>query len=493
MSAKPGMKYMACNGLDIAETYAVAKEAEAYIRRKRMPVFLHMRCVRLLGHAGSDVEHTYLTHQEIYATERNDPLYITAAHCMQRGLLSGEEVLARYNGISRTVSEVAEMAIKAPRHSTAKAVMESIVPPKRKSSAVKPSQIMRDECFGKKDIEACAKPQHMSRLLSWALTDLMLEHPHMVMAGEDIGPKGGVYGVTSKLHRRFGPQRIINTLLDEQTILGLAIGMAQNGILPMPEIQFLAYLHNAEDQLRGEASTLSFFSDGQYTNPMVLRVAGLAYQRGFGGHFHNDNSIAVLRDLPGVIVACPSNGHDAVRMLRECVRLAEEEQRVVVFIEPIALYSMKDLHAPGDEGWSFAYADAHAAKSLNFAEVGSAGTGKDLCILTYGNGYYLSMQAQKELKELHNVAAKIVDIRWLSPLPEEAIAKAVKGYSHVLVVDECRRSGSPSEAIMALLAGGSAKLARHCAEDSFIPIGNASTLTLPSKESIVKHALDLLK
>jgi 2-oxoisovalerate dehydrogenase E1 component len=76
---------------------------------------------------------------------------------------------------------------------------------------------------------------------------------------------------------------VINTLLDEQSILGLGIGMAQNGLLPIPEIQFLAYLHNAEDQLRGEAATLSFFSDGQYTNPMVVRIAGLGYQRGFGG------------------------------------------------------------------------------------------------------------------------------------------------------------------------------------------------------------------
>jgi 2-oxoisovalerate dehydrogenase E1 component len=73
--------------------------------------------------------------------------------------------------------------------------------------------------------------------------------------------------------------------------------MAQNGFCPMPEIQFLAYLHNAEDQLRGEAATLPFFSNGQFSNPMVLRIAGLGYQKGFGGHFHNDNSVAVLRDM----------------------------------------------------------------------------------------------------------------------------------------------------------------------------------------------------
>ena len=170
-------------------------------------------------------------------------------------------------------------------------------------------------------------PQPMSRLINWALTDLMLEHPEIVCMGEDVGRKGGVYGVTQKLIQRFGPDRMIDTLLDEQSILGLAIGMAHNGFIPIPEIQFLAYLHNAEDQIRGEAATLPFFSNGQFTNPMVIRIAGLGYQKGFGGHFHNDNSLAVLRDIPGLILACPSRGDDAARMLRECVRLAREEQR----------------------------------------------------------------------------------------------------------------------------------------------------------------------
>src|SRR3546814_4137308 len=80
-------------------------------------------------------------------------------------------------------------------------------------------------------------------------------------------------------------------------------------------------------------------------------IAGLGYQKGFGGHFHNDNSLAVFRDIPGVILAVPSNGRDAVAMLRECVRLAREEQRVVVFVKPIALYMTRDLHEEGDGLW----------------------------------------------------------------------------------------------------------------------------------------------
>ncbi|MGB0969306.1 MAG: MFS transporter, partial [Halocynthiibacter sp.] len=194
------------------------------------------------------------------------------------------------------------------------------------------------------------------------------------------------------LHARFGPGRVIDTLLDETSILGLAIGLAHNGFIPMPEIQFLAYLHNAEDQLRGEAATLPFFSNGQWSNPMVIRISALGYQKGFGGHFHNDNSIAVLRDIPGIILACPSDGADAALMLREAHRLAREEQRVVVFLEPIALYPMRDLDGPGDGAWMRSYPAPD--QRIAMGQVGVQGAGKDLAIVSYGNGHYLSRQAQ---------------------------------------------------------------------------------------------------
>ena len=102
----------------------------------------------------------------------------------------------------------------------------------------------------------------------------------MLVFGEDVGAKGGVYGVTRGLQRKAGRRRVFDTLLDEQSILGLALGAGVSGLVPIPEIQYLAYLHNAEDQLRGEAASLSFFSNGQFTNPLVVRIAGYGYQQG---------------------------------------------------------------------------------------------------------------------------------------------------------------------------------------------------------------------
>src|SRR5262249_41723336 len=127
--------------------------------------------------------------------------------------------------------------------------------------------------------------------LNRTLGDLLLKYPELLIFGEDVARKGGVYGVTRGLLKKAGSGRVFDTLLDEQAILGLGLGAGLAGLLPLPEIQYLAYVHNAADQLRGEAATLGFFSRGQYRNPLVVRVAGYGYQKGFGGHFHNDNAL----------------------------------------------------------------------------------------------------------------------------------------------------------------------------------------------------------
>jgi 2-oxoisovalerate dehydrogenase E1 component len=493
--SRPAIRYIRCSGLDMLDAYRGAAEAARHARTARQPVFLHMDCIRLYGHAGSDVQGTYLTREQIEQDEERDPLLYSAALLVEQGLLSSRHILDVYEETEATLSRVAEEAIRRPKLTSSREVMASIVPPTRERPATnRPSPEQRDALFAR-DRGMMDKPQHMARLLSWALADLLLAYPNIIVAGEDVGRKGGVYNVTAKLHERFGSARVIDTLLDEQSILGLGIGAAHNDILAITEIQFLAYVHNAEDQLRGEAATLSFFSNGQYTNPMIVRIAGLGYQKGFGGHFHNDNSLAVFRDIPGLILACPSNGADAVEMLRECVRLALEEQRVIVFVEPIALYMTRDLHEEGDGLWTAAYAAPGEGTPVRLGEVARHGDGTDLAIVSYANGYYLSRQAEKVLAERHGLKLRVIDLRWLAPLDEESVLEAVSGCSKILVVDECRRTGSQSEALMALFAerAPDALVRRITAEDSFIPLGRAATLTLPSRDSIVEAALELVR
>ncbi len=489
MRHRPGIKYFSADGLDLYDTYRVAQQAADYVRTRRKPAFLHLRTVRLYGHAGADVAASYLSKEEIETDEANDPLLHSARLLDQAGALPAEEAAHLYDETCARVSRVAAEAVTRPRLKTASDVMASLIPPKRDCAPTNgPSAEDRAAVFGA-DMKAMETPQPLSKLLNLALTDLMLEHREIVLMGEDVGRKGGVYGITQKLQARYGPDRVIDTLLDEQSILGNAIGMAGNGFVPIPEIQFLAYLHNAEDQLRGEAATLPFFSNGQFTNPMVVRIAGLGYQKGFGGHFHNDNSLAVLRDIPGLILACPSTGADAACMLRECVRLAREEQRLVVFVEPIALYPMRDLHAPGDGGWMTPYPAPD--RRIALGEIGQHGDGQDLAIITYGNGHYLSRQAQARL-EADGLRSRVIDLRWLAPLPVEAMLAAVRDCAHVLVVDECRFTGGQAEALMAHLhEAGIGSFARVTAADSFIATGPAYGATLPSADGIYHAAKTL--
>ena len=492
---RPGLDYVHCSGLDMVDCYRGAIEAARIARTRRRPVFLHMDCVRLYGHAGSDVQATYLSKAQIEEDEGRDPLLHSAALLVEQDLLSTSDILDIYRQAEATLARIGEQAIARPKLTTSRDVMASIVPPRRNPPRANTPTPEQREALFERDRSMIDKPQHMARLLSWALADLMLAHPEIIVAGEDVGPKGGVYNVTAKLHDRFGPARVINTLLDEQSILGLGIGAAHNGLLPITEIQFLAYVHNAEDQIRGEAATLSFFSSGQYTNPTIIRIAGLGYQKGFGGHFHNDNSLAIFRDIPGLVLACPSNGADAVEMLRECVRLAREEQRVIVFVEPIALYMTRDLHEEGDALWTAAYAAPGKAKPVRLGEPAVHGDGTDLAIVSYANGYYLSRQAERILRDRHGLNARVIDLRWLAPLNEEGLIDAVAGCERVLIVDECRKTGSQSEALMALFAerAPGVPARRIAAEDSFIPLGRAATLTLPSRDSIVAAAVEMVR
>ncbi|MFA9564663.1 MAG: alpha-ketoacid dehydrogenase subunit beta, partial [Acidimicrobiales bacterium] len=304
--------------------------------------------------------------------------------------------------------------------------------------------------------------------------------------GEDVGAKGGVYGVTRGLQRRHGPRQVFDTELDEQAILGLALGSALNGFLAVPEIQYLAYLHNAEDQLRGEAATLSFFSQGQYRNPMVVRIASYAYQKGFGGHFHNDNSVAVLRDIPGLVIASPSHPADAGPMLRTCLAAAQVDGAVCAFLEPIARYHTTDLHQEGDGAWLAPPNEDH----IPLGRARTHGEGADLTIVSWANGAYFGLRVQRRLAEA-GIEARVVDLRWLAPLPVDDLLREAGATGRVLIVDETRPTGGVGEGIIAALVTGgfTGEIRLVTGEDSLIPLGAAADQVLVSEQQIVDAVL----
>ncbi len=491
------LDYFAADGLDLASGYGDVQRAVEHCRRTRRPTFLHLRTTRIMGHAGTDFEIEWRSLEELCAVEATDPLLRSAAIALASGLMSKQELLALYEATRAKCFAAAEDADRRPRLTDLADVMAPLAPYTPELVQAEATRfdhaVSRAAIFGGEDkLPEKLPPRHLAIQINNALHDLFAKYPEALLFGEDVAQKGGVYTVTKGLHKAFGNRRVFNTLLDETIILGLAQGYANVGLLPLPEIQYLAYFHNACDQIRGEAASLSFFSNGQYRNPMVMRIAALGYQRGFGGHFHNDNSITALRDIPGLIVGCPSRGDDAATMLRTLMALAKVDGRVCAFLEPIALYMTKDLHEPGDGGWLTAYPPPDEAMPLGEGRV--YGDGEDLVVFTYGNGVPMSLRAMRAVERQHGWNTRVVDLRWLVPLNEDFIRAQAANAKRILIVDEGRRSAGVGEGIVtAVVEGGygARPFRRVVGADTFTPLAGAAFLVIPSEESIVEAAASL--
>jgi 2-oxoisovalerate dehydrogenase E1 component len=489
------LDYFRADGLDLAEGYGQVQAAVDHCRRTRRPTFLHLRTTRIMGHAGTDFEIEWRSLEELCAVEASDPLLRSAAIALESGLMSKADILALYEDTRRKCFAAAEEADSRPRLATLADVMAPLAP--YTPSAVNAEAVRSDyadrrlAAFGSEaKLPEKQAPKHLAIQINNALHDLFAKYPEALLFGEDVAQKGGVYTVTKGLHKAFGNRRVFNTLLDETIILGLAQGYANMGMLPFPEIQYLAYFHNACDQIRGEAASLQFFSNGQYRNPMVLRIASLGYQRGFGGHFHNDNSITALRDIPGLIVGCPSRGDDAAMMLRTLAALAKVDGRVCAVLEPIALYMAKDLHEPGDGGWLTEYPAPDKALILGEERVYNQDA-SDCVIFSFGNGIPMSLRAARTIEKQHGWKVRVVDLRWLVPLNEAAIARHAGECKRIIVVDEGRHSAGVGEGVITAIteAGFGAKpLHRVVGADTFTPLAGAAFLVIPSDEEIVAAA-----
>jgi 2-oxoisovalerate dehydrogenase E1 component len=499
MSTRHGIEYHYADGLDLGAGYAAVARAVASCRERRRPVFLHLRTTRLMGHAGTDFEIEYRPPHELQAAEALDPLLRSAELVAARGLMRPADIRERYEQLRQQCLAEADRADGTPRLTTLADVIAPLAPfspdPFRAEIERSVAPDARIQAFGNERLlPENQPPRHLAIQINRALADLMIKYPEALVFGEDVARKGGVYTVTKGLWERFGRRRVFNTLLDETTILGLAQGLGSMGYLPIPEIQYLAYFHNACDQIRGEACSLQFFSNGQFRNPMVMRIASLGYQRGFGGHFHNDNSIAALRDIPGLVIGCPSRGDDAVNMLRTMTALARVDGRVCAFLEPIALYMSKDLYEKDDNQWCFDY-PAPGQGLDPFAARVYHPEADDLLIVSYGNGVPMALRVARTLQEEQGIQVRVLDLRWIKPLDREALAEHAGACKAVMVFDEGRPDGGIGEGIVtALVEAGRADrpIRRLTGADCYIPLADAANLVLAAESSLLEQCRSML-
>ncbi len=493
-AAREGLRYFRADTAgDAATLFATARRAVETARAHRRPVLLHLSTVRIGGQSGQDDERGYRRDDRIAADRERDPLVATMTAMVRHGVLTGAEVADRLLNLRDRVASAVEDAMHRPRFGSAAEVMAPLSPRRpavvgmaaaREPSADRRNQVFEDRLPEKEG------PLTLAESINRALLDAAIAHPGVVVLGRDVARAGGLFGVTRGLQKRLGATRITDTAPDGRAILGLAMGAAVSGLLPIAELG-LDDLHAADELLRSEAATLMFGSGGSYRNPMVLRVPGLGYQDGAGGAVAVDNALGGLRDIPGLVIACPAHPAQAPALLRTCLAAAEADGTVSVLLEPVALYHQRDLVAEGDDGWLAPYAPP-AEWGAQHAAIGRAvvhGAGEDLTIAAYGNGLRLALRAAAAL-EPEGIGCRVVDLRWLAPLPMDDLVNAALATGNLLIVDETRRTGGVSESLVTgvLEAGFDGRMARVTARDSPLPVGPGAQFVELTEQRILSTA-----
>jgi 2-oxoisovalerate dehydrogenase E1 component beta subunit len=266
------------------------------------------------------------------------------------------------------------------------------------------------------------------------LWEEMKADDRVLILGEDVGARGGVFRATAGFLDEFGEQRVIDTPLAESSIVGMAIGMALHGLLPVAEIQFADFIHPAFDQLVSEAARLRYRSNGDFGVPMVVRAP---YGGGVHGALYHSQSIeAFYGHVPGLKVVTPSTPHDAKGMLRAAIR----DPDPVLFLEHKKCYRLIKGEVP-DEDFEVPIGPADVKRE-----------GQDLTCVAYGLMLHLCLEAAAKLEEEDGTSVEVVDVRTIAPLDKPTILDSVRKTGKAMVVSEDNRTYGVGAEMVATIA-----------------------------------------
>ena len=266
------------------------------------------------------------------------------------------------------------------------------------------------------------------------LWDEMKADERVLVLGEDVGARGGVFRATADFMQEFGEQRVLDTPLAESGIVGVAIGMALHGLLPVAEIQFADFIHPAFDQIVSEAARIRYRSNGDFGVPLVIRAP---YGGGVHGALYHSQCIETFYGhVPGIKVVVPSTPHDVKGMLRAALR----DPDPVLFLEHKKTYRLIKGEVP-DEDYEV---------PIGKADVKREGT--DLSCITYGLMLHLCLEAAAKLESEDGVKVEVVDVRTINPLDKETILESVRKTAKAMVVYEDNRTYGAGAEIVATIA-----------------------------------------
>ena len=424
-----GMAGVIVDGNDPLDVYGAVHSAIAHARRGEGPTLVECKTYRYLAHTSDDDDRTYRSPQEVEAWRKKDPLQRMKQYLIEQRLLPEDEEERLATDVKAEVDEAAKRAEAASEADPADAYTKVYARPiERRPSPTPGPSGPRSGKQGpgteKTIIETVRDTQR----------DLLAEDERVMILGEDIGPRGGVFRGTDGLHAEFGEYRVLDTPLAESSIIGIGIGLGLGGMFPIAEIQFADFIHSGFDQLVSEAAKIHYRSNGDFHVPLVVRApwGGSVH----GALYHSQSIEAFYAHVAGLKVVAPSTPADVAGLLREAIH----DPDPVLFLEHKKTYRLIKGPVPDDPGWRV---------PIGVADVVREGT--DLSIITYGLHRHLAVEAADALAD-EGASVEVVDVRTISPLDREAILRSASKTGRVLVVHEDNISFGVGAEVAAIIA-----------------------------------------
>jgi len=447
-----GLTIFSGDGTEPAEAARLIDAATRHVREERTPALLHLTVPRLQGHSFQDTQ-TYKSDDFVASEWARDPLPKLKSYLVP-ALLSDEqwaEIEARADSDAEAARERAEARGVADPESVLRNVFFE--------GTLQTEGGQWNHGYVAPEVTDVPQPAgqriNMVTAIRRTLEHELEVNPRVVLFGEDIGPKGGVHAVTLGLQEKFGFERVFDTSLSEEGIVGRAVGMALAGLMPVPEIQFRKYAEPATEQIN-DCGTMRWRTNNRFAAPMVLRVPGGFFK--CGDPWHSQTNEVAFVHQPGWKVAVPSNAEDAVGLLRTALRGNDP----VLFFEHRSMldFAWARRAWPGDD-----YA-------LPFGRAKTTVSGDDITIVTWG-----AMVPRCEEAAVGR-STDVIDLRTLMPWDSEAVLASVRRTRRCLIVHEDLRT-----------AGFGAEIAAVVADEAFMdldaPVARVTMPDIPSPHNPV--------
>jgi 2-oxoisovalerate dehydrogenase E1 component len=413
-----GFPGVTLDGRDPVTTYEVAKEAIARARSGQGPTLIECLVDRLGAHSSEDDQRRYRSAEELDQLAKNDCLTRFRKRLLEEGILSAKQVAEYEEGVKEEVNQATRQALDArdplPEEALTNVYGDDV------PAAIEPAE------------RAEREEMNMVSALRAALAEEMERDDRVLILGEDVGPKGGVFLITDGLYGKFGEQRVIDTPIAESSIAGVALGLALAGKRPVAEMQFTDFAHMAFNQITNEIAKFRYRSNGDWTVPIVIRAP-------MGGHVHgalyHSQSIEARFATPGLKIVIPSGPYEAKGLLLAAMR----DPDPVLFFEHKRLYRMFKEPVPRGE------------YLIPLGVARTAREGSDISVFCYGLMVHYALQAAKAV-EADGISVEVVDLRTVYPVPKGAVLDSARKTGKVLVLYEDNFSVSIGSEVAALIA-----------------------------------------